>query len=107
MPGEAGVGLLDAWASSPGIVYTAAMPRHRRCDRPNAHLSPSSTPLTARRLGFWNDNRHTFASRLVMAGLDLRAVQQLGGWKTLSMSGSTLILRLSDSRRLSSASSAT
>jgi integrase len=29
--------------------------------------------------------RHTFASRLVMAGVDLRTVQELGGWQTLSM----------------------
>jgi len=33
----------------------------------------------------WHSNRHTFASRLVMAGVDLRTVQELGGWKTLSM----------------------
>ena len=33
----------------------------------------------------WHGNRHTFASRLVMAGVDLRTVQQLGGWKTLVM----------------------
>jgi integrase len=33
----------------------------------------------------WHGNRHTFASRLVMAGVDLRTVQQLGGWHTLSM----------------------
>ena len=29
--------------------------------------------------------RHTFASRLVMAGVDLRTVQELGGWKELGM----------------------
>ena len=29
--------------------------------------------------------RHTFASRLVAAGVDLRTVQELGGWRTLSM----------------------
>lgn len=29
--------------------------------------------------------RHTFASRLVMAGVDLRTVQELGGWRTLAM----------------------
>ena len=33
----------------------------------------------------WHGNRHTFASRLVMAGVDLRTVQQLGGWRTLAM----------------------
>jgi site-specific recombinase XerD len=33
----------------------------------------------------WHSNRHTFASRLVMAGVDLRTVQELGGWKTASM----------------------
>jgi site-specific recombinase XerD len=33
----------------------------------------------------WHGNRHTFASRLVMAGGDLRTVQELGGWRTLAM----------------------
>jgi integrase len=33
----------------------------------------------------WHGNRHTFASRLVMAGVDLRSVQQLGGWQSLAM----------------------
>jgi site-specific recombinase XerD len=41
---------------------------------------------TSRLQGFtWHGNRHTFASRLVMAGVDLRTVQELGGWRTLSM----------------------
>jgi site-specific recombinase XerD len=33
----------------------------------------------------WHCNRHTFASRLVMAGVDLRAIQMLGGWQDLKM----------------------
>jgi integrase len=33
----------------------------------------------------WHCNRHTFASRLVMAGVDPRTVQVLGGWRTLAM----------------------
>lgn len=33
----------------------------------------------------WHSNRHTFASRCVMAGNDPRTVQVLGGWKSLAM----------------------
>ena len=41
---------------------------------------------TSKLVGYsWHGNRHTFASRLVMAGVDLRTVQDLGGWKTLQM----------------------
>jgi integrase len=32
-----------------------------------------------------HDLRHTFASRLAMAGVDLLTIKELGGWKTLSM----------------------
>ena len=33
----------------------------------------------------WHGNRHTFASRLVVAGADLLTVKELGGWRTLVM----------------------
>lgn len=32
-----------------------------------------------------HDTRHTFASRLAMEGVDILAIKELGGWKTLSM----------------------
>src|SRR5262245_16133281 len=33
----------------------------------------------------WHSNRHTFASRLVAAGVDPLTVKDLGGWRTLAM----------------------
>jgi integrase len=33
----------------------------------------------------WHCLRHTFANRLVMAGVDIRTVQELLGYKTISM----------------------
>lgn len=46
-------------------------------------------PAACREAGLHNfrfhDLRHTFASRLAMAGVDLKTLKELGGWKTLSM----------------------
>jgi hypothetical protein len=52
-----------------------------------AQATLASTGQDASRLdGFtWHGLRHTWASRLVMAGVDLRTLQQLGGWRTLMM----------------------
>ena len=33
----------------------------------------------------WHSNRHTFASRLAMQGVDLLTIKELGGWRTLAM----------------------
>jgi integrase len=44
--------------------------------RKKARLGKEVTPHTL---------RHTFASRLAMAGVDLRTIQELGGWKTLAL----------------------
>ena len=33
----------------------------------------------------WHGLRHTFASRLAMAGVDPRTIQELGGWRTLAL----------------------
>jgi len=33
----------------------------------------------------WHDLRHTFAGRLVMAGVDIRTVQELMGHKSITM----------------------
>jgi site-specific recombinase XerD len=33
----------------------------------------------------WHDLRHTWATRLVAAGVDLKTVQDLGGWKNIGM----------------------
>ena len=32
-----------------------------------------------------HDLRHTWASRMAMAGVDLLTIKELGGWKTLQM----------------------
>jgi len=37
----------------------------------------------------WHSSRHTFASRLAMAGADPRTIQELGGWRSLATVMST------------------
>jgi len=44
----------------------------------------------------WHDLRHTFASRLVMAGVDLRKIQDLMGHKTIEMTVRYTHLRRDD-----------
>ncbi len=63
----------------PDKFFPAAVERARKvleaAGQPAGHLEAYT----------WHGNRHTFASRLVMAGVDLRTVQQLGGWQSLAM----------------------
>ena len=33
----------------------------------------------------WHGNRHTFAPRLAMAGVDPLTIKEVGGWRTLGM----------------------
>jgi len=65
-PSETGATPLDAQ----NFVNRVFLPALRRAKIDNFH---------------WHDLRHTFASRLVMAGVDLRTVQELLGHKTLAM----------------------
>ena len=62
------------FANEDGMPYRTIRPMFRRACR-RANLS-GVTPHTL---------RHTFASRLVMLGVDLRTVQELGGWRTIGM----------------------
>jgi integrase len=62
------------FAKKDGSPYEGIGTSFRRA-RDRANL-PDVTPHTL---------RHTFASRLAMAGVDMRTLQELGGWQTLGM----------------------
>jgi integrase len=77
------------------FAVLAATP-HRKADR--VFMSMKGEPLNNPRKWFasamqdakinglhWHDLRHTFCSRLAMAGVDIRTIAQLAGHKTLSM----------------------
>jgi site-specific recombinase XerD len=51
----------------------------------------------------WHCNRRTFASRLVMAGVDIRTVAQLMGHRTIQMTMRYAIWLLSTTRKRSKA----
>jgi len=68
-----------------GAYRTVARAFTQAVSRAQAALRASGKDATRLDGYTWHSNRHTFASRLVMAGVDLRTVQELGGWKTLSM----------------------
>jgi site-specific recombinase XerD len=61
------------------ILFTRAGARAQEVLRDSGRDASRLDGLT------WHGLRHTFASRLAMAGVDLRTIQELGGWKTLSM----------------------
>lgn len=63
----------------PDKFFPAAVERARRALEAEGKATGHLEAYT------WHGNRHTFASRLVMAGVDLRTVQQLGGWQSLAM----------------------
>jgi site-specific recombinase XerD len=68
--------MLKKYSSSTGRVFRATGPRQWFDP---AVQNSGLTDFT------WHCLRHTFASRLVMAGVDLRTVQELMGHKTISM----------------------
>lgn len=60
--------------------------RGKRTDARNLIRAFARACAVAHVLDFrFHDLRHTFATRLVQAGVDLYAVQKLGRWKTISM----------------------
>src|SRR5262249_26331372 len=74
----------ELFKSSPGSGYVFTNRLGERLLKGRHWFEPAVRE--ARINGFtWHCLRHTFASRLVMAGVDLRTVQQLMGHKTIQM----------------------
>lgn len=73
-PGEMPPGKADRW-----FARAVSQARHVLAER-GQHADAEVLD------GFtWHCLRHTFASRLAMAGVDLLTIKDLGGWKTLAM----------------------
>ncbi len=73
-PGGTVPGKADRW-------FTRAVSRSRHVLAEQGHQADAEALQ-----GFtWHGLRHTFASRLAMAGVDLLTLKDLGGWKTLAM----------------------
>jgi integrase len=68
-----------------GAYRTVNRALHGAVERASIALREAGRDTTRLHSFTWHGCRHTFASRLVMAGVDLSTVQALGGWKTLAM----------------------
>jgi integrase len=78
------VALDRLWLTRDESVYVLPGPTDERNKDPRRTFEPIVKEAGIPHFRY-HDIRHTFASRLVMAGVDLRTVQQLMGHKTIAM----------------------
>jgi integrase len=82
------VGVLQAhatvWASSTDAVFVNEAGHPRDARNLLRAFYPAMRKAGITRFRF-HDLRHTFATRLIQAGVDVYTVQKLGRWKTISM----------------------